>query len=156
MMGYRPCRVNDSRGITSRIEGFFRVVYCLRMPEQEKFGYHGNYGLELIADMRGCDFSNLTQETLGEFLIKLVEHVKMVRHGEPLMWEDHSGIPHLDGISAIQFIETSNVVCHALQLPKTMYLNLFSCREFDPEDALRFSMEYWKATDENHSVIVRV
>ncbi len=126
------------------------------MATEEQFGYKGNYGMELIADIRGCDFSGLTQKTLGDFLIALVEHVKMVRHGEPLMWEDHSGIPHLDGISAIQFIETSNVVCHALNLTSTMYLNLFSCREFDPESALKFTMEYWKATDENHTVIARV
>jgi S-adenosylmethionine/arginine decarboxylase-like enzyme len=126
------------------------------MSEEEQFGYRGNYGLELIADIRGCDFSNLTRESLGQFLIELVEQVKMTRHGDPLMWEDHSGIPHLDGISAVQFIQTSNVVCHALTITKTMYLNLFSCREFVPEDAVSFTMNYWKADDENHSVIVRV
>lgn len=126
------------------------------MADPQELGYKGNYGLELIVDMKGCDLSDLTQEKLGKFLIDLVDRVKMVRHGEPMFWEDHSGIPHLDGISAIQFIETSNVVCHALPMLKAIYLNLFSCKPFDADDALQFSMQYWNATSENHTVVTRV
>lgn len=126
------------------------------MANQEELGYRGNYGLELIVDMKGCDLSGLTQEKLGQFLIDLVDRVKMVRHGEPLFWEDHSGNPHLEGISAVQFIETSNVVCHALPMLKAIYLNLFSCKPFDADDALKFSMEYWGATSENHTIVTRV
>lgn len=125
------------------------------MAEQEQFGYKGNYGLELIADYRGCDFSNLTKESLHAFVVALVDFVKMERYGEPMQWEDHSGIPHLDGISEVQFITTSNVVVHALTDGR-MYLNLFSCREFEAEDAVKFVKDYWKAADENHQIVTRV
>jgi S-adenosylmethionine/arginine decarboxylase-like enzyme len=121
----------------------------------QKLGYHGNYGLELIIDMKGCDLSDLSREKLEKFFIQLADRIKMVRHGDPMFWEDTSDIPHLRGISAIQFIQTSNFVCHPLPILKAVYLNIFSCKEFDTEDALKFCMEYWRATSENHTVVTR-
>jgi len=87
-----------------------------------EFGYKGNYGLELIIDLKGCDLRDLTRQRLSRFFIELCDRIKMTRHGDPVFWEDRSGTPHLHGISAIQFIETSNVVCHALPLLKAVYL----------------------------------
>lgn len=121
----------------------------------QKYGYMGGYGLELIIDLKGCDLSDLSKEKLEKFFIILADKIKMVRHGDPIFWEDHSDIPHLCGTSAIQFIETSNFVCHPLPMLKAVYLNIFSCKEFDIEDALKFSMEYWKATSENHTIVPR-
>lgn len=77
----------------------------------------------------------------------------MKRHGEPLFWEDHSGIPHLHGVSAERFIETSSVVCHPLL--KAVYVNVFSCKEFDIDVAKRFSVEYWRAVSVVHALVTR-
>jgi hypothetical protein len=75
---------------------------------------HKPYGLEILLDLKGCDLSDLSRERLTDYFVRLCELIQMTRHGEPVFWEDHSGQPHLQGISALQFIETSNVVCHAL------------------------------------------
>ena len=123
---------------------------------EQEFGYKGNYGLELIADLKGCDLPGLSEEKMRKFFIELCDRIDMKRHGTPLFWSDSSNVPHLNGTSGIQFIETSNVVCHALPLLKAVYINLFSCKEFDPEDALRFCKEFWGATSENHTVLTRV
>lgn len=121
-----------------------------------EFGYKGGYGLELIADLHGCDLSDLSKEKLGKFFVELCDRIKMVRHGEPIFWEDHSDIPHLRGTSGIQFIETSNIVCHPLPMLKAVYLNVFSCKEFDTDDALKFCVEFWGAKSENHTVVPRI
>jgi S-adenosylmethionine decarboxylase len=113
------------------------------------------YGLELLLDLKGCDLSDLSREKLTEYFIRLCEGIGMNRHGAPLFWEDHSGIPHLHGLSAIQFIETSNVVCHALPLLQAVYLNIFSCREFDTQAAEKFSADFWKAESVVSTVVVR-
>jgi len=128
---------------------------AIKRHTTETFGYRGNYGLELILDLKGCDLSNLSKERLTQFLIELCDRVRMNRHGDPLYWEDWSGVPHLHGISAVQFIETSNIVCHALPLLKAVYLNLFTCKEFDTEDARSFCKSYWGATSDTHTVITR-
>jgi S-adenosylmethionine decarboxylase len=113
------------------------------------------YGLELLLDLKGCDLSDLTRERLTAYFIDLCRRIGMKRHGEPVFWEDHSGIPHLHGLSAIQFIETSNVVCHALPLLRAVYLNIFSCKPFDTEEAQQFSMSFWKADSAVASTVVR-
>ena len=113
------------------------------------------YGLELLLDLKGCDLRDLSPAKLADYFIQLCDLIAMKRHGEPVFWEDHSGIPHLHGLSAIQFIETSNVVCHALPLLGAVYLNIFSCKEFDPETARRFSVGYWGADSVVSSVVVR-
>jgi S-adenosylmethionine/arginine decarboxylase-like enzyme len=113
------------------------------------------YGLELLLDLKGCDLSGLSREKLTDYFIRLCQLIGMKRHGEPLFWEDQSGIAHLHGTSAIQFIETSNVVCHALPLLQAVYLNIFSCREFDTEAAQRFSADFWKAGAVLSTIVVR-
>lgn len=113
------------------------------------------YGHELIIDLKDCDLEELTRERLTAFFVDLCDKIDMNRHGEPLFWEDASGIPHLHGISAIQFIETSNVVCHALPMLRSVYLNIFSCKPFDPDSALRFSERFWKASHNVHTVVMR-
>jgi S-adenosylmethionine/arginine decarboxylase-like enzyme len=113
------------------------------------------YGLELLLDLKGCDLSDLSREKLADYFVRLCELIQMKRHGQPVFWEDDSGLPHLQGISAVQFIETSNVVCHALPLLQAVYLNIFSCREFDAEAAKRFSMEFWGAESVVFTVVTR-
>ena len=116
---------------------------------------HKPYGLELLLDLKGCDLSDLSREKLADYFVRLCKLIQMTRHCEPVFWEDHSGLPHLQGISAVQFIETSNVVCHALPLLQAVYLNIFSCREFDAEAAKRFSMEFWRAESVVFTVVTR-
>jgi S-adenosylmethionine decarboxylase len=113
------------------------------------------YGLELLLDLKDCDLSDLSREKLTDYFVQLCELIRMKRHGEPVFWEDHSNIPHLHGLSGIQFIETSNVVCHALPLLKAVYLNIFSCKDFDTEAAKRLSVEFWKASYCVFNVVTR-
>ncbi|OHB09951.1 MAG: hypothetical protein A3G05_01365 [Candidatus Zambryskibacteria bacterium RIFCSPLOWO2_12_FULL_45_14] len=121
-----------------------------------EFGYKGNYGLEEIIDLKGCDLSDLDRPKLSKFFIDLCDLIKMKRHGDPVFWEDTSNIPHLRGVSGFQFIETSNVVCHPLPLLNAVYINIFSCKEFDTDKALNFCKKYWGAISETHTVIARV
>lgn len=113
------------------------------------------YGLELLLDLKGCDLRDLTRQKLEDYFVRLCDLIGMKRHGEPVYWEDHSGVPHLHGLSAVQFIETSNVVCHALPLLGAVYLNIFSCKEFGPEVAERFSRDFWGADSVVSSVVTR-
>jgi S-adenosylmethionine decarboxylase len=113
------------------------------------------YGVELLLDLKGCHLADLSRSKLADYFIRLCDLIGMKRHGDPVFWEDHSGVPHLHGLSGFQFIETSNVVCHALPLLGAVYLNIFSCKEFDLEAARRFSKEYWGADSVVSSVVTR-
>lgn len=115
------------------------------------------YGYELILDLKNCDISDhdLTRPKLMAFFAELCDRIGMRRHGDPLIWENKSGISHLHGISAIQFIETSNVVCHPLTLLKCVYVNIFSCKKFDTDVAKAFCVAFWKASSVTSRRITR-
>jgi S-adenosylmethionine/arginine decarboxylase-like enzyme len=113
------------------------------------------YGLELLLDLKGCDPERMGRERIEEYFVLICEQIDMKRHGAPLFWEDFSGTPHLHGTSAIQFIETSNIVCHALPLLKAVYINIFSCKAFSAETATEISKAFWRASSAVHSIVVR-
>lgn len=114
------------------------------------------YGMELIIDLHDCDLTGIVnKEKLTEFFVVLCEKIDMKRHGEPLFWEDFSSTPHLHGVSAMQFIETSTIVCHPLPMLNSVYINIFSCKDFNSKVALKFCAEFWRAKKEVHTVINR-
>lgn len=112
--------------------------------------------MELIVDMHDCDVSTFTEDNLRKFFVELCELIRMKRHGEPLFWIDHSTIPHLKGVSAIQFIETSNVVVHCIELQHAVYINIFSCKAFDPTVATKFATDFFKAAKATSRSIDRI
>ena len=115
-----------------------------------------NYGIELVLDMHKCDISTFTKESLSKYFIELCKLIDMKRHGEPLFWHDDSNISHLKGVSAMQFIETSNIVVHALKLLETVFVNIFSCKDFDTKVAEEFTKNFFKAKEVNSRVFERI
>jgi len=81
-----------------------------------------------------------------------------------LCWWDDVGVspdeqqtePHLKGTSAVQFILTSNIVIHTLDLLGSAYINLFSCKDFDAEAAKTFSEKWFGGRTVSFHVIERI
>ena len=70
--------------------------------------------------------------------------------------EEKDEVPdHLAGTSAVQFISTSNVTIHTLDRLKAVYLNVFSCKDFDARKAIAFCEEYWAGDTIQNSILVR-
>ncbi|MDZ7744805.1 MAG: S-adenosylmethionine decarboxylase [Candidatus Saccharibacteria bacterium] len=120
------------------------------MPNSEN-----KYGTELILDLYQCDVSKFTEQTLRVFFIELCKEIDMERYGEPMFWIDNSDTPHLKGVSAVQFITTSNVTIHCLDKLQTVFINLFSCKPYDTKQAKTFCENYFQAADSRESVIGR-
>ena len=59
--------------------------------------------------------------------------------------EDQQIDPKTKGTSAVQFILTSTIVVHTLDLMKTVYVNIFSCKTFDTGDAARFTARWFNS-----------
>ena len=53
--------------------------------------------------------------------------------------EEQQTSPKTKGTSAVQFILTSTIVIHTLDLMNAVYVNVFSCKEFDTEKAAAFT-----------------
>ena len=119
------------------------------------------YGKELVLDLHECDPNKFNRDSLEEYFEKLCNLIDMER--EDLHFWDYDGVPeedlpteaHLLGISAIQFIKTSNVTIHTLEILRTVHLNIFSCKDFDEDDAKDFSEEWFAGETVNYQVVNR-
>jgi len=97
------------------------------------------YGKELVLDLHDCDSDNFTRVNIEAFFVELCEKMGVER-GDLNFWdyedepEKYEKAPdHLKGISAIQFIMTSNVTIHTLDVLRKCFLNIFSCDDFEVE-----------------------
>jgi len=122
-----------------------------------------NYGKELILDIHNVEKTELfTRHNISVFMHKLCDLLKMQR--EDLHFWDELDIPeeekftdeHLIGTSAVQFITTSNITIHTLDVMKRVYLNIFSCKEFDAVEATRFCVDYFDGVVVTQKIIDRV
>ena len=122
----------------------------------------GKYGIELILDMHGCDASKFTRESISAYFERLCVLIDMQRE-DLHFWddigvpeEDKQTLPHTQGTSAVQFILTSSIVIHTLDQLRAVYINMFSCKAFDPNVAEEFSIEWFGAAECSARFIDRV
>lgn len=107
------------------------------------------YGKELIMDLHKYDPSTFTRESIEAFFIALCEKIDMQR--EDLHFWDYDGDieaynkapDHLKGISAIQFIRTSNITIHTLDKLGKVFLNIFSCKVFCSKTTVEFATQWF-------------
>ena len=108
------------------------------------------YGKELILDIHDCDSTRFNRKNIDAFFKDLCKKIDMEK-GKRFWW-DYEGYPeeyekappHLKGISAVQFIKTSSIVIHTLDELKKVYLNIFSCKDFEEEVVILCALDHFK------------
>jgi S-adenosylmethionine decarboxylase len=119
------------------------------------------YGQELILDLHGCDSGRFTRTSLEKYFTELCTLIDMERC-DLHFWDD-MGVPEDEqqtnpktkGTSAVQFILTSTIVIHTLDLMKAAYVNIFSCKDFDTDEVAKFTVKWFGSTDWTANVVVR-
>jgi len=111
-----------------------------------------DYGKELVLDLHQCNISTFTRDSLGKYFDELCKLIDMQAE-DRYFWDDE-GVPDEEcqtnpntcGISAVQFILTSTIVIHTLTKLGQAYINIFSCKEFDTEEARKFTVDWFSST----------
>ncbi len=109
------------------------------------------YGYELILDLHGCNPASFTRTHLDQYFSELCDLIDMEKC-EVHFWDDvgvppeeRQTSPQTKGTSAVCFILTSTIVIHTLDILKAVYINIFSCKAFDPDLAAGFTKEWFEA-----------
>ena len=124
------------------------------------------YGKELIIDLHHCNNELFNRKDLKRFFQELTEALDMEAcklsfwdyHYYPkwfiklMKWDQEDKI---FGTSAIQFIRTSNITIHTIDNLRLVYLNIFSCKDFDEDQILDFAICYFGGVAVNHKTIER-
>src|SRR4051812_22155623 len=95
------------------------------------------WGRHLVLDCSTCDQEAVSEgEVLREFCADLVVSIGMVAYVEPVLEHFATHLPEAAGYSLVQLIETSAVTGHFCDASGDAYLDVFSCKDFDPEVAI--------------------
>jgi len=94
----------------------------------------------------------VTEEARNGLVEALTEAVTM---GNPLAVRFALDDPDACGYTLVQLIETSSIVAHFSEKLGTAYINIFSCKEFDPDLAATFTTQFFAAAQTKKTVLIR-
>ncbi len=103
------------------------------------------WGLLSCIDLYECDPDIIRDaEAIKKFVVQLCDLIKMKRFGETQVI--HFGEnERVAGFSMTQLIETSLISAHFANQSNTTYLDVFSCKTYDPEIVAEFAKKFFKA-----------
>ena len=122
---------------------------------RQRYDKSGAWGMLASIDLTGCDHEMIqSPKAIRKFVIDIIESVKMKRFGPMKIQKFGDG--SLEGHSVIQFIETSTIVVHFDDKHgDRAFIDLFSCKFFDPYKAEIFAKKYFKAKKSRTQVLIR-
>lgn len=117
------------------------------------------WGLHLIINAAGANIEKISShENIKAFAKDLVKRIDMIPFGDPQTVRFGEG--DLEGITLVQLIYTSSITCHFVE--KNMgdgtgsyYMDVFSCKSFNPDDVLKCCEEYFGKTRNSITFLTR-
>ena len=111
------------------------------------------WGLYTSVDIHNCHPEYIRdKELIQQYVLQLSEILKMKCYGKPQFSEPDA---KCDGCSMTQFIESSLVSGHFAYKSNTAYIDIFSCKYYDPEVISHFTLSYFRGSDYSVNVTVR-
>lgn len=118
------------------------------MNENTYWGHH------LVINAAGCTPGDIKDpDNIYNFTKQLVKEIDMVAYGEPQIVNFGSG--NKAGYTLVQLIETSNICAHFVNEYNEIYLDVFSCKSFDPVVVENLVRKYFGATNMSSTLIDR-
>ena len=101
------------------------------------------WGIASAIDIYDCNPQKIrSADLIRNFVVELCELIEMKRFGDTQVV--HFGEDErVAGYSMVQLIETSLISAHFANLTNTVYLDVFSCKSYDPETVKSFSQNYF-------------
>jgi S-adenosylmethionine/arginine decarboxylase-like enzyme len=132
--------------------------------EQERFDFEefkkdyartNGWGLSASLDLKACDPKMIrSPDDLKQYIDKLCDLIEMKKFGEPIIvffGED----PAVSGYSITQLIETSLISGHFSNQSNSAFIDIFSCKLYNPLIAATFTKDYFKASSCQIGFVVR-
>lgn len=101
------------------------------------------WGLACSFDIYNCNPDVIRNgEAIKRFVRELCELIEMKRFGECVV-VDFGEDERVAGFSMTQLIETSLISAHFANATNTTYLDVFSCKLYDPRVVEKFALEFF-------------
>ena len=112
------------------------------------------WGYHLILDVSKCYGPRIrSSQNIVNFSRSLVNNIDMVAYGEAQVVKFGTG--NKAGYTLVQLIETSNICAHFVEETNDMYLDVFSCKPFNPSDVESVVKKYFRPKHMTGSFLTR-
>lgn len=121
----------------------------------KEFNSKKAWGISSAVDIYDCNPDIIRDaEKIKEYVKQLIELIDMKAYGETIVI--HFGEDErVAGYSMTQLIETSLISGHFANESNAAYIDIFSCKSYDPLVAEKFTLEFFQGKKSNLQVNVR-
>ena len=101
-----------------------------------------NWGYHLVLNASRCGALNIRcPKNIKGFSDTLVKRIDMKAYGAPQIV--HFGEGNKGGYTLVQLIETSNIMAHFSEEWNAMFLDVFSCKPFEPKEVVEHVQDWF-------------
>lgn len=112
------------------------------------------WGICTSVDLHDCDPDRIRDaKQIEAYVVQLCELIEMKRYGSCQIVNFGEG--RVAGYSMVQLIETSLISGHFANDTNSAYLDIFSCKGYDPAVVEEFSKSFFSARRSSHRAMLR-
>ena len=113
------------------------------------------WGIASAIDIYNCDHEKIRDpDYIHRFVVELCELIDMKRFGETIVV--HFGEDErVAGYSMVQLIETSLISAHFANMTNTVYLDVFSCKTYDPQRVRELAQDFFRGSHSAMNITIR-
>ncbi len=121
---------------------------------------NGYWGKHLILNGCCCDRNKINdKDNIIKFIKELCNITDMKRIGDVIFYEVEKSPENdrddLTGLTAFQMIKTSNITIHFCAPSASLYLDFFSCKDYNHEEVKFLIKDYFNPHVMEYNVILR-
>lgn len=114
------------------------------------------FGLHLTLDGYGCSQERLANlDLIYEFLEHCPDLIHMTKIMPPYVFKYHGKVPEDWGVSGFVLIAESHISIHTFPERGYLSLDIFSCKEFDHQQAVAYVTELFGITRHERNLLDR-
>lgn len=103
------------------------------------------WGQHLVLDLSGCPKEKISDgDNILAWGAELVKAIDMVAYGQPILEHFATHKKETAGFTFLQMIETSNIAAHFAENLGEVYIDIFSCRDFDADVAKAVTEKFFQ------------
>lgn len=122
---------------------------------KKKYERSQAWGILTSVDVYDCNADIIrTAAEIRRFVKELCIRIDMKRHGKCVI-TDFGEDERVKGFSVTQLIETSLISGHFANISNTAYLDIFSCKFYEPRSVAEFAISFFKGTHYKMQVALR-
>ncbi len=111
------------------------------------------WGKLAAINLNSCNDKIKDKKEIKRFIQELCSLIQMEKVGSTKV--KRFGKDELKGYSAFQFIKTSSITCHFDETQNQSFIDIFSCKDFNPQQIANFSKKFFDAKDAKLQIIIR-